>query len=289
MNMKKEDNNSFNFKNLPWRWILLGITLWFLFPWIYSVLFDFIIRNPESYGSRFGAVGDIYGSLNAFVSSAALCAVAYSTWLQVTSLKETREANERQLKLAKDAHIAQIKESQHAVFTTKFYGLLNFKNEKFHHLAITANDGKQYSAYAITEILAAHFTECLESKWNDVESVSRADLKKEYLELIKTYNSIVVQLFSYFLIYGDIIKLIIDSDISKKEKEFFKSVLSNSMVGQEQILILWLGAFYREIGEFLENSELITQFYADLYVPFAKKFHKASHFKMKKWKVIFND
>ena len=66
-----------------------------------------------------GSIGDIFGSLNSFISSIALCAVALSTWLQVTSLKETRQANERQLKLAREAHDEQIKESKYSNYRCK--------------------------------------------------------------------------------------------------------------------------------------------------------------------------
>ena len=126
-----EPENSFKFKNLPWGWILLGVTLWFLFPWIYSVLFSLIIKNPEYYGDRFGAVGDIYGSLNTLISSIALCAVAFSTWLQVTSLKETRDSNAKQLNLAKEMHDAQIKESKYSNFINIYNSLMNYKLTKY--------------------------------------------------------------------------------------------------------------------------------------------------------------
>jgi hypothetical protein len=120
------------------------ICLWIAFPFLFKTLLSFY-SFPEKF-NEFGAFGDIYGSLNTLISSIALCAVAYSTWLQVTSLKESRRANEKQLSLARDSHIEQIKESKNAIFTSKFYGLLNLKNERFHQLCIIV-EGVNKSAF----------------------------------------------------------------------------------------------------------------------------------------------
>jgi hypothetical protein len=40
--------------------------------------------------TKLGPLGDIYGSLNTIVSSIALCAIAFTTYLQVISLKQEK-------------------------------------------------------------------------------------------------------------------------------------------------------------------------------------------------------
>ncbi|WP_457970270.1 hypothetical protein [Acinetobacter calcoaceticus] len=281
-----------NKKNFHWL-ILLVILFAVIAAWLsFPIFFEWLITkhfliDPEKYGQKFGAVGDTYGSLNTLISSIALCAVAYSTWLQVTSLNETREANTNQLQLAKQAHDEQVKESKNAIFTTKFYGLLNLKNEKFHHLGISIN-GEHKTPYDIFAELGLSFIELLEGEWKDVEKLDKAIIKRGYLDTINKYEKSFAQFFSYFLIYGDILTLIKSSELTEEDKKFFKTVLSNSMAGQEQIVILWLGAFYNEIIAFLEDSDLISQFYGELYFPFVRKFHRASHFGPELWKKVFD-
>ncbi|HIC8322433.1 hypothetical protein [Acinetobacter baumannii] len=276
------------------HWLILFVILfaviaaWLSFP----VFFEWLITkqfhiDPEKYGQKFGAVGDTYGSLNTLISSIALCAVAYSTWLQVTSLKETRESNNRQLELAKQSHDEQVKESQNAIFTAKFYGLLNLKNEKFHHLGIFIN-GEHKTAYDLFGELALAFVDLLEGEWQDVEKLDKSMVKKGYLDTIGKYEKTFAQIFSYFLIYGDILTLIKNSEQTEEDKKFFKTVLSNSMAGQEQMVIVWLGTCYHEINAFLKDSELIGQFYGEQYIPFVRKFHHESHFSPQIWKRVFD-
>jgi len=279
-------------KNFHWL-ILLVILFAVIAAWLsFPIFFEWLITkhfliDPEKYGQKFGAVGDTYGSLNTLISSIALCAVAYSTWLQVTSLNETREANTNQLRLAKQAHDEQVKESKNAIFTTKFYGLLNLKNEKFHHLGVSIN-GEHKSAYDLFGEIGLAFIDLLEGDWKDVEKLDKSILRNGYLETIAKYEKTVAQIFSYFLIYGDILTLIKNSEQTEEDKRFFKTVLSNSMAGQEQMVILWMGAFYHEINVFLKDSDLIGQFYAEQYIPFARKFHRASHFGPEAWKKVFD-
>ena len=91
-----------------------------IFPLIFSKIIGHTLGDLSLYGENLGSIGDIYGSLNTLVSSIALLAVAFTTYLQVISLKETRKANSKQLNLAKDAHDEQIKESRNAILLINF-------------------------------------------------------------------------------------------------------------------------------------------------------------------------
>ncbi|KRJ26849.1 hypothetical protein APC81_04000, partial [Acinetobacter baumannii] len=122
-------------KKLMWGvGILSIICLWIVFPLVFKALID-SYRLPSEF-KDLGPFGDIYGSLNTLISSIALCAVAYSTYLQVTSLKDTRDVNTRQLALAQQAHDEQVKESRNAIFANKFYSLLNYKKDKLNSIVL---------------------------------------------------------------------------------------------------------------------------------------------------------
>ncbi|OCY53094.1 hypothetical protein [Acinetobacter pittii] len=290
-----DKENSFNFRKLPWAWILLGVTLWFLFPWIFSVFFNLIIKNPKEYGESFGAVGDIYGSLNALISSIALCAVAYSTYLQVTSLRETRKVNSKQLALAQQAHDEQVKESRNAIFANKFYSLLNFKKDKLNSLSLTkrTKGGEgfpqfiQVSGLETIDDLALEFHTTLEKDPIFFNHCDEYDLIDEFHRLTFGLGySTLSQLMSYFHIYIDLCNLIRSADINEDDKNFYKSVLSNSMYQHEQILLFWIAPLVGELN--LKDTEIFTMFgYLEYFAPYAEKFHQGSHFKYEEWKEEF--
>jgi hypothetical protein len=94
------------------------------FNW-WAVNFWNVPENELTDFTKLGPLGDIYGSLNTIVSSIALCAIAFTTYLQVISLKETRKITTEQMD-----------ESRNAIFATKFYALLNYKDEKLKTLSV---------------------------------------------------------------------------------------------------------------------------------------------------------
>ncbi|ABS90268.2 hypothetical protein [Acinetobacter baumannii] len=289
-------------ENKNYHWLILFviliaiITAWLSFP----IFFEWLITkhfhiNPEDYGKKFGAVGDTYGSLNTLISSIALCAVAYSTWLQVTSLKETREVNAKQLTLAKQAHDEQMIESQNAIFATKFYSLLNFKKDKLNALTIqkrVKNDENEWRlaqepGMQAIEIIANEFIK-LNRKNNKLYiGVKGDDLFDAYRAVCSELNyGSVSSLVSYFYIYEDLCQLIRKSKISDEDRKFYKSVLSSSMTQAEQILLLWICPMFKID---IEDSEIFTLIACtEVFKEFAFEFHKSSHFKSVKWKDVFS-
>jgi len=290
-----EQKNSFSFRKLPWGWILLGITLWFLFPWIFSFLFNLIIKNPKEYGDSFGAVGDIYGSLNALISSIALCAVAYSTWLQVTSLKETRETNIKQLKLAEDSHNEQLNESRNAIFANQFYSLLNYKLEKYKSLEFECNDsrytheGEKVNGLGVLQALTSYFTIEIEKDPKKFLEKSEPDLRHHFMTItLIFFKEPISPLLSYFYIYKNLLNLIKNSKLNDQDKAIYLDILCNSMFLEEQMVLFWISPFYTDLKISIENSRLFNQiWYDDSLKEYALKFHKKHTFRIKDWLEIF--
>lgn len=226
-----------------------------------------------------GSIGDIFGSLNSFISSIALCAVAFSTWLQVTSLKETRDANEQQMKLAKDAHDAQIMESKYSIFSNMFYALLNHKHSRYLSLQTRKKDS-HYTAQDIFSHLNVRLVTHLMDNWAEMSTISRDDVKKDYFATMNEISNSInhSELFSYFKIVVDLYELINRSELDDEEKAFFKRVLSNSITAGENAALFWLGAFRDDLIELFENECVFNLGYDDCIMPFAVKFYRKECF-----------
>lgn len=281
-------------KKLIWgAGILSIICLWIAFPFIFKLLIE-AYKFPEDF-KDLGPFGDIYGSLNTLISSIALCAVAFSTWLQVTSLKETREVNAKQLTLAKQAHDEQVEESRNAIFANKFYSLLNFKADKLNSISVQrkiplgsnqVRNVQETGIEAIEEI-SLKFYRLLKENPSVYSKLAIDETFKEFQAIVENlgYKS-VATLISYFHIYMDLCQLIKFSHISDQEKKFYKSVLSNSMTQGEQILLFWISPMFISLE--LNDSEIFTMFACnDAFMDYGKTFHNASRFKHDDWKEEF--
>lgn len=281
-------------KKLAWGvGILSIISLWIVFPLIFKLLID-AYKLPDDF-KDFGPFGDIYGSLNTLISSIALCAVAFSTYLQVTSIRETRETNIKQLNLAKEAHDEQVKESRNAIFANKFYSLLNFKESKLNRVVLsrikeTDPDFPEYeevSGLKAMEDLALEFHEIMTANKSVYVNYYSSELLEDFEKAVDRlgYNSVNL-LISYFHIYIDLLNLINTSNISKNEINFYKSVLSNSMYQYEQVVFFWISPMFGALD--LRDSEIFTMFgYLEEFEVFALEFHDISHFKYDEWKNVF--
>ncbi|WP_436898756.1 hypothetical protein [Acinetobacter gyllenbergii] len=290
-------NNNFKFRDLPWGWIILGVTLWFMFPWIYSVFFNFILKNPKEYGESFGAVGDIYGSLNALFTSATLAIVVYSTLLQRQAnedarvamedqLREARRSSEeqivqarasteQQLALAQATHDAQIKETKNTFFTSQFYALLNLKENKFYKLRVEIKN-QYYEQDQIFVNLSCELTRILQELDDEL---SLDYLEKKFLAHVDASRTDTSdRIFSYFLIYTSLIKLIQNSCLEDYEKQTYYEILSNSMRLSEQVVFFWVSCFIPRFKDTFKNITIFLQFYDDIYLDMAYKFQDRSYF-----------
>lgn len=277
--------------------ILFIFLIWVYFPFIFMNLMKWmgwLGTDLKGYG-EFGAIGDIYGSLNTFISSIALCAVAYSTWLQVTSLKETRETNLKQLKFAEDSHNEQLNESRNAIFANQFYSLLNYKREKFNSIVLECRSNeyqkeiKKASGLTVMQILTTDFVARLSSNPLFFENLSESEIRDHFFEVGRhLFTSSISPVVSYFFIYKNLINLINESEISAKDKAHFLDVLCNSMFQEEQMVLFWIAPVFPDIKRFIENSYILNQiWYDDTLKNYGLKFHKIKTFRISGWVELF--
>ena len=277
--------------------ILFIFLIWVYFPFIFMNLMKWmgwLGTDLKGYG-EFGAIGDIYGSLNTFISSIALCAVAYSTWLQVTSLKETRETNLKQLKFAEDSHNEQLNESRNAIFANQFYSLLNYKREKFNSIVLECRSNeyqkeiKKASGLTVMQILTTDFVARLSSNPLFFENHSESEIRDHFFEVGRhLFTSSISPVVSYFFIYKSLISLINESEISAKDKAHFLDVLCNSMFQEEQMVLFWIAPVFPDIKRFIENSYILNQiWYDESLKSYGLKFHKIKTFRISGWVELF--
>lgn len=301
-------------KKLAWGvGILSIISLWIVFPLIFKLLIE-AYKFPEEF-TDFGPFGDIYGSLNTLISSIALCAVAYSTWLQVTSLKETRVTNIKQLKLAEDSHKEQLKESRNAIFASQFYSLLNYKKDKLNSIELNfitdeliekeeASDpnvekSKSTRNRKLMKINGLSVIQKMVEEFNDFSKCHPLELSKFstpellvnfYTVSEKKFDDPISPIISYLYIYKDLTELISRANISIEDKDHFKSIVRNSMFQEEQILLFWVSPIFVNLRFFLKDSELFNQFgLSPGYGNYALQHHEKSHFHLKEWKDFYDN
>ncbi|MDC4894477.1 hypothetical protein NQ997_18635 [Acinetobacter baumannii] len=289
-------------KNYHWL-ILLAILFTVVAAWLsFPIFFEWLITkhfhiNPEDYGKKFGAVGDTYGSLNTLISSIALCAVAYSTWLQVTSLKETREVNKLQIDLAEKNHLEQLNESRNAIFANQFYSLLNYKREKFNSIVLECRypinqiGEKKANGLVVMQILTTDFVTRLDEDPNFYENLNQLEIRTQFFEIGRQlFNDPISPVISYFFIYKNLISLIRDSEISDKDKSFYLDVLCNSMFQEEQMVLFWIGPAFPDLNRSIENSYIFNQIWYDKNLKnYGLKFHKINNFRINSWIEAFQD
>ncbi len=305
--------------------IVLGLVtflIWFFFPLLFKIwVFNILVKPPFTTAnySELGPIGDIFGGLTAVFTSATLIIVIYSAYLQRQANKDAREAMAEQLKQAKEASAeqlkqakestkqqldlaeitrdAQIKESQNAIFATKFYSLLNFKKDKLNSFTLQRIIiDKTYGPKEIQEnpmeaidVISLGFYQISKRDNKRFLNLTDIQLQSEFQQIAREngYKSVSI-LIAYFYLYTSLCELIANSEISHNDKEFYKNVLSNSMSQGEQILLFWLVPMFLSIN--ISGSEIFTMFgYSDAFEPFALKFHKKDHFRNDEWKNIFLD
>lgn len=262
---------------------LIVFPIWSYFPLIFSKIINHTLGDISLYGENLGSIGDIYGSLNTLVSSIALLAVAFTTYLQVISLKETRNSNNKQLSLAKQSHEAQIKESKSAIFSNLFYSLLNLKFDKYKELTILHSE-ELWKADKIFINLSDEFQRLLVEEWQDINSVNDQIIREKFEKFLNVNGDHASDtIFSYFTLTTTLIRLIIRSDLEELDKQFFFEILANSMTLHEQITLFWIAPCVNDFYDFLKGTGLFSQFYTHEFVLFGLKFYDKSYFSEASW------
>ncbi|MBU3120829.1 hypothetical protein KPE71_11255 [Acinetobacter soli] len=270
--------------------ILLALLAFWCF---YPIFFQWLIVtqfniDPVTYGKTFGAVGDTYGSLNTLISSLALAGVAYSAYLQVTSLKETRNATARQLELAEKNHKEQLNESKNSQFTNQFYALLNYKAETFRSLTIQ-NGQEVLTQNQIMKKFRNHFrTFIIQHSKDNIDDLTGKKIRSEFVSFSKQVNNnSFFELFSYFECYVSLINLINMYQLDKKKKFFYKRLIRQSMTPDEQIVLFLLAPMWDRVHDGLRKSEIFYSFYLNDYIKFSIKYYDESYFALTNCKEIF--
>ncbi|MDX8270391.1 hypothetical protein SLK22_03860 [Acinetobacter pittii] len=286
---------------------LVAFGFWIFFPKIFKWwVSGYLIDPPISFNAyaSLGPIGDIFGGLTAFFTSLTLIIVLYSAYLQrqankdareamsdqlkqakeasAEQLKQAKESTRQQLELARDTHSSQIKETQYSIFSNIFYSLLNQKHERSRVIFFEKDDQK-IDLYQMFEFVNAKIFNLVDNQWKDVSDITISDLKKEFDLLLVEKNkfSQSPNIYTYFLIYIDLFNLIKDSELEEKDKNFFKTVITNSMTIGEQLTFLWISAFTPVLLNELKDTQVFDYFYHENLRSFVFKFHKKSHFRHK--------
>ncbi|MFY0112120.1 hypothetical protein ABTU74_19990 [Acinetobacter baumannii] len=282
---------------LGW-FILIGvlILIWIFFPnlfywWALNIWH--IPAHQLDTISELGPLGDIYGSLNTLISSLALCAVAYSAYLQVTSLNESRKSTEKQLLLAENNHLEQLKESKNAIFTNQFYSLLNYKKVKFDSLEFNRKIPLNIKVKGLEalQILTQQFRSYLRNNPLYFENYTERDMQDEFLGICEGFFSGTISpLLSYFYLYKNLLELIHNSELTAKDQAFYLDILSNSMFQEEQLFIFWISVFNQDLKHIFYSSRLLNQIaYEEFYKNYGLKFHEKMTFRTRPWREVFDE
>ncbi len=227
-----------------------------------------------------GPIGDIFGSLNSFISSIALCAVAFSTWLQVTSLKETRIANQKQLDFSNDVHEAQIKESKYSIFSNMFYALLTQKQASFNNLKLIDKDGNVIVADKIFYNFSTKFLDMLKKDWSNLDLIDEDKVFDDFFAYVRELNNnqTYTDINSYLGYYSSLVELIRRAEIDETDKIFFRDLLTMSISASEQVTLLWISSCTNIYKNRLIGSGIFSLNFNELSLPFAVKFFEKSCF-----------
>ncbi|MDO7412670.1 hypothetical protein Q5X48_12715 [Acinetobacter baumannii] len=289
--------------------VILLLWVWSIFP----VIFNWVmlgVNSKQTSLKDLGPLGDIYGSLNTLFTSATLLIVMYSAYLQRQANRHTRKAMEEQLKqareataeqlkhakeateeqlqqarestkqqldLAKSTHDAQYKETVYSNFLNTFNSLINYKLTKYNTIQGFVN-GRIWHAEEIFAEIALYFLGQTEIFELHKTREQIGDLYFKALSKIAGTEKGFNEINSYFLLYESIFDLINNSEISEKEKIFFRKATSNTMSTHEQLTLLWAATYIVDCHELVKNTGIFSQFYRDDLMPFFVKFFEKSCF-----------
>lgn len=262
--------------------LLIG---WGMFP----LFFKWVmvgIGSKENELKDFGSLGDIYGSLNTLFTSATLIIVMYSAYLQRQAnndardamakqlqqasnatekqLRQARLATKQQLALAQATHDAQIKESRYSVFSNMFYALMNQKHEILKNLCI--RNGENFSSSELFTHMGDEFDTLVGTDFKDLNvNIIEHDIFMynsfmKHAEKFINNHSFTNGFYAYFFVYQSLLRLIKESDLEDNDKSFFISIISNSLVHDEQVALLWVCCFTSDLRETFEDTGLIDTF-----------------------------
>lgn len=201
---------------------------WCLFPLFFKVIMNGVgIDSPQL--SEYGPLGDIYGSLNALLTSITLGMISYTAFLQHKVSKVVKQES----------------------FRNMFYGLLQHNREiinsiKFNkclNLKLIRLNNEVWGSVRIFGELSNAFSQFLKENDHRIESLTRAEVRKELRKFVSdsTNNNLSNGFYSSFKNYKSLVDYVKkESFLTKVEKEYYFSVIRNSMYYGEKKALLWL-------------------------------------------------
>lgn len=302
--MKSTNEAKFN-----WWWLLIGIlviVIWICFPFLFNKLMFWMTLNGGSVNTfaSLGPIGDIYGSLNTLFTSATLAIVVYSTLLQRQANQDAKDAMAEQLQQAKDnakdqlkqAHELvqeQIKETKNSFFTSQFYALLNYKNEKFKELLLCDHNGNEIRGQILFRVLAKEFFHTIINENKDeIENIDRKKIRDAFNSICKKLNAgnTYYELFTYFEAYSSLIELVESAPMSNKEKRFFWSIIRRSISGPEQRCLFLIAPMWDRVYIPIKKMAIFNTFAPITHFGnYALKFYDKKCFALKEWQEFFEN
>lgn len=231
--------------NVSYLWlfvIIFGLFVFLTYPYFFNLWALHFLGIPESELKNYtelGPIGDIYGSLNAFISSIVLCAVAYTARLQFDASKEMR------------------KES----FRNMFYTLLE-RNREIIKSIILDNDDEKRSPASYFGDLSDYFTSYLEKNADRIGELTMSEVKTALREFVKNKNkpTLTNGFYSSFKNYKSLLNFVKNEKLlSDKEKKFYLDIIRSSMYYGEKKALFWLAisTSNNEYKECLKDTNLL--------------------------------
>ncbi|HEE6636237.1 TPA: hypothetical protein R7S54_001638 [Acinetobacter baumannii] len=293
----------FENKRQVWLLVILIILIWLVFPFLFKAFMSWMswIGADLQTFADYGPVGDIYGSLNTLFTSATLIIVMYSAYLQrqankdardamaeqlqqardatAKQLRQARQSTRQQLELAQKTHDAQLTESKYAIFINGFNSLLNYKHERYMSIQTTKGT-RTYLAHEVFTHLNISLIQHTQNEWKDISKVTSEQVEKNFYLTMKEISNIGnhSDIIGYFYMVRDLYNYINRSCISEEDKDFYKSIVLNSMSSGEQAALYWIGAFTSELNMLTRREKCFDFGYHEDMMPFSIKFYSKECF-----------
>lgn len=281
-------------KRLLWGLgILFIFIIWITFPLIFKKwVFTLLVKPPFTplEFATLGPIGDIFGGLTAFFTSLTLIIVLYSAYLQrkankdareamAEQLKQARESTIQQLDLARATHDTQLQESRYSIFINGFNSLLNYKHNRYMSIQ-TTKGSRTYQAHEVFTHLNIGLRDYMENDWKDISKVTPEQIERDFYSVMSEISNIRnhTELMGYFTTISDLYNFINRSSINDDDKEFYKSMVLNSLSTGEQAALYWIGAFRSEFNTLARNERCFDFAYHEDMMPFSIKFYSKECF-----------
>lgn len=263
----------------------------------------------EEIGSKYGAFGDSYGSLNTLFTGFAFSGLIISIFIQLLELRQTRkELSGQKLALLgqeqefkKQTQILenqqkiidnQFKEAQKQNFVNQFYSLLEQRNNLLKNIIIHHQD-INYNGNRVLLEYVSHFRNTLESYNRGHYNLKTHDINYFRLEWDRftksKFGNYDYQVMNYLKFYIIIFNLISNAtSINDSEKKIYISIVKSFISVDEQCLLIWLGIFNNRVRKICNKYALLDEIYNKRYeLVGCIHFNKNAFGNSKNWKNVY--